>query len=76
MAGFRPDSFESNHIRPDSGHFGQIGLSVDDGQNPATVTEFRRRLDFDDRQLLNFSNQISNVRARTKSLISENDLRF
>jgi hypothetical protein len=30
----------------------------------------------DDRQLLNFDDRISNVRVRTKSLISKNDLRF
>jgi hypothetical protein len=40
------------------------------------VVGLRRRLDSDDRQLLNSNDRISNMRVRTKSLISENDLRF
>jgi hypothetical protein len=40
------------------------------------VAGFRCRLDSNDRQLPDYSNRISNVYARTKSLISENDLRF
>jgi hypothetical protein len=40
------------------------------------VAGFRRRQDSGDRQLLNSDDRISNMRVRTKSLISENDLRF
>jgi hypothetical protein len=54
-----------------------------DGRFPATtgfrrpdVVGLRRRLDLDDRQLLNYDDRISNMRVRMKSLISENDLRF
>jgi hypothetical protein len=38
------------------------------------VAGFRRRLDSDDRLLSDSDNQISNVRTRTKNLISENNL--
>jgi hypothetical protein len=40
------------------------------------VARFRHCMDSDNRPLLNSVNQISNMRTRTKSLISENDLRF
>jgi hypothetical protein len=40
------------------------------------VVELRCRLDSDDQQLLNSDNRISNMRVRTKSLISKNDLQF
>jgi hypothetical protein len=40
------------------------------------VAEIRHHLDSDDRLLLDSDNGISNMRVRTKSLISENDLRF
>jgi hypothetical protein len=46
------------------------------GYQQSDVVGLRRRLDSDDRQLLNSDDRISNVRVRTKSLISENDLRF
>jgi pyocin large subunit-like protein len=38
------------------------------------VVGFRRQLDSDDRLLPNSSNQISNMRAKMKCLISENNL--
>jgi hypothetical protein len=40
------------------------------------VAGFRGRLDSENRPLLDSGNRISNMCARTKSLISENDLRF
>jgi hypothetical protein len=40
------------------------------------VVGLRRRLDFDDRQLLNSDDRISNIRVRTKGLMKENDLQF
>jgi hypothetical protein len=61
-----------------------------DRQHPATVVGFRRRQNSGNQMLpdseagwipttdncLNSDNQILNVRARTQSLILENDLRF
>jgi len=77
---------KSSKSRPDSGHFGgnptifrpESGdqISAPAGYRQPDVVGLRRRLDSNDRQLLNSDNRISNVRVRTKSLISKNDLRF
>jgi hypothetical protein len=47
-------------------------ISLDSGSGNILVAGFRCRLDFDDRLLSDSGNRISNVRARTKSSISEN----
>jgi hypothetical protein len=46
------------------------------GYRRPDVVGLWRRLDSDNRQLLNSDNRISNVRVRTKSLVSEKGLRF
>lgn len=46
------------------------------GFQRSDVAGLQRRLDFDDRQLLNSNNWTLNVCVRTNSLISENNLRF
>jgi hypothetical protein len=51
-------------------------ISEPAGSRWPDVAGFWHRLDSDDRLLPNSDNWISNVRARTKRLISENDLQF
>jgi 8-oxo-dGTP pyrophosphatase MutT (NUDIX family) len=85
-------SVQTRPARPESGNLpAEFGLPVaglrrrqnSGGRIPA-LAGFRRpdvvgllhRLDPEDRQLLNSDDQISNMRVRTKSLISKNDLRF
>jgi hypothetical protein len=51
-------------------------ISAPSGFRRPDVVGLWRRLDPDDRQLLNSDDRISNMRVRKKSLISENDLRF
>jgi hypothetical protein len=70
MAVFRPEfgspaSGDGDRMLSDSG-----AVSIPD------VAGFLHLLDFDNRPLLDSDNRISNICARTKSLISENDLRF
>jgi hypothetical protein len=81
----RPNPGRFGQSWPDSSHFGQIRPAWPEygGQHPAPagyrrpdVVGLQRRLDSDDRQLLNYDNRISNVRVKMKSLILKNDLRF
>jgi hypothetical protein len=51
-------------------------MSPDSSVGRFSIARFPRLLYSDDRLLPNFGNQISNVRVRTKRLISKNDLRF
>jgi hypothetical protein len=60
---FRPESGP-----PASGDGGRIPEPI--RYRRPNIIGLRRRLDSDDQQLLNSDNQISNVRVRTKSLIS------
>jgi hypothetical protein len=91
MAGsgqIQPDSGNFGQIRPASDH-GRILVrrhpATEAGcrRIPASavfwwpdVAEFQCCLGSDDRPLLDSGNRISTVCARTKSLISENDLQF
>jgi len=51
-------------------------MSPDSSADRFLMAEFQRRLDFNDRLLLDSGNRISNVREKTKSLISENRKSF